>query len=267
MSMKDIMQVRNLTVGYADQIVVDDVSFNLLSDDILGLVGPNGAGKTTMFRAILGLHKFKGKITLFGYGPDKFKPLIPLIGYVPQKITFEPNFPATVRDVVSMGLISEKQHRNASKLIHACGFVWNKVSRNIKRNQDKVLDALKTVGLEHIQNRRIGQLSGGEQQRVFIAKSLVKDPLLMILDEPVTNVDMESQTKFYDLLHKLNKEYGIPIIWSSHDLDAVETYATQVACMNRKLFYHGTTKQFFTDEEALKTYTESTIQAHMHYHN
>ncbi len=267
MSMTSVLQVENLTIGYNNHIAVDDISFDVAEGDLLGIVGPNGAGKTTLFRAILGIQDYKGKINLFGYGPEKYKSLIPRVGYVPQKIAFEPNFPATVYDIVSMGIISDKKIVKGAKLIQQCGCCWNRVYKKIDKTEDKILEALKTVGLEHLKNRRIGELSGGELQRVFIAKSLVKDPLLLILDEPVTSVDMESQNKFYSVIKKINKENGITVVWSSHDLDAIKKYANRVACMNRKLFFHGEKEKFFADEKILKTYTESAMQMHMHDHN
>lgn len=265
MSINNVLEVQDLTIRYNDHVAVDNVSFDVAEGDLLGIVGPNGSGKTTLFRALLGLQQYEGKISMFGYGPDKFKSLIPLVGYVPQKVIFEPYFPATVYDVVSMGVISEKKIVKGAKLIQQCGCCWNRIYNN-EGKTEKILHALKTVGIEHIKNRRIGELSGGEQQRTFIAQSLVKDPILMVLDEPVTSVDVESQTKFYQLVEKLNKEYGITIIWSSHDLDAIEKYANRVACMNCKLFFHGEKKEFFEDKEILKTYTESAMHIHMHDH-
>ena len=100
---------------------------------------------------------------------------------------------------------------------------------------------------------------------MFIATSLINDPLILVLDEPVTSVDVESQTRFYDAVTEINRN-GTTIIWSSHDLDALEKYASKVACMNRQLFFHGHKEDFFADEDILKTYTESAMQAHMHGH-
>lgn len=260
-----ILQVENLTVGYDGHAAVDNISFDVAEGDLLGIVGPNGAGKTTMFRAILGLQSYEGKIRLFGHGPDKLKHLVPLVGYVPQRIVFEPNFPATVRDVVSMGVVSDKRIAKGARLIQQCGCCWNRMYSEIGSTDGKVAEALRTSGILHLRDRRIGELSGGELQRVFIAKSLVKDPLLMILDEPVTSVDAGSQAKFYGVIRKIN-ELGITVVWSSHDLDAIERHASNVACMNRKLFFHGKKEKFFADEDAVRTYTESAMQMHMHDH-
>ena len=267
MSMTSVLEVKDLKIGYNNHLAVDDISFDVKEGDVLGIVGPNGAGKTTLFRAILGLQQYSGKIKLFGFEGTKYRSLLPLIGYVPQKIAFESNFPATVYDVVSMGVISDKKIVKGANLIQECGCCWNRIYKKIGNNTDKVTEALKTVGLESLRNRRIGELSGGELQRVFIAKSLVKDPLLLILDEPVTSVDVESQTKFYNVIKKINEENNITIVWSSHDLDAISKYANRVACMNKKLFFHGEKEKFFSDKELLKTYTESSMQMHMHHHD
>ena len=267
MSVTSVLDVKDLTINYDNLPAVDNISFDVKQGDCLGIVGPNGAGKTTLFRAILGLQSYSGKIRLFGFEDSKYDSIIPLIGYVPQKVTFEPNFPATVYDVVSMGLISDKRIVQGVKLIQECDCCWNRIYQSIKKKDDKITQALHTVGLEHLRNRRIGELSGGELQRVFIAKALVKDPLLLILDEPVASVDVESQTKFYNVIQRINKENNITIIWSSHDLDAISKYANRVACMNKKLFFHGAKEKFFSDKELLKTYTESSMQMHMHNHD
>lgn len=260
-----ILGAKNLTVRYNGHVAVNNISFDVGEGDLLGIVGPNGAGKTTLFRAILGLQPYEGEIAMFGHGADKFGSLIPLIGYVPQKITFEQNFPATVHDVVSMGVIPRRASADGAGLIRRGGFRRNRAGGRGGR-RGMVEEALRTVGLRHLRDRRIGELSGGEQQRVFIAKSLVKDPVLMILDEPVTGVDSESQARFYGLIKRLNEEDGITIIWSSHDLDAIESYASRVACMNRALFFHGNKERFFADKEALGAYAESAMQEHMHDH-
>jgi zinc transport system ATP-binding protein len=234
--------------------------------DLLGIVGPNGAGKTTLFRAILGLQNYAGVIKLFGYEGKKYHPLLPLIGYVSQKVNFETNFPATVFEIVEMGLLSEKKLHKSVILLQDCGCCWNRVYKKINKNHDKVTEALRTVNLESLKDRRIGELSGGELQRVFIAKALVKDPILLILDEPVTGVDIDTQNKFYDVIKRINNENKITIVWSSHDLEAISKLANRVACMNRKLFFHGEKEEFFSNKDLLKTYAESAMQMHMHNH-
>jgi zinc transport system ATP-binding protein len=170
------------------------------------------------------------------------------IGYIPQKKTIEQNFPATVEEIVSLGITTTTT-------------VTGKISK------EKIESALETVDLLVQKDRRVGELSGGQQQRVLIAKAMVNDPKLLILDEPVTGIDLETQNKFYSLLKKLNQENRITIIWASHDLDAVNRLATSVACINRSMFFHGKTHEFFENPDLLKAYSESSMQAHMQLHN
>jgi zinc transport system ATP-binding protein len=203
---------------------------------------------------------------LFGYEGKHYETLLPLIGYVPQKVNFEPNFPATVSDVVSMGMLSERKLVKGAMLLQSCGCCWNRIYKPSSKSMEKVDEALKIVGMESFRNRRIGELSGGEQQRTFIAKALVNEPMLLILDEPVTGVDVDVQKKFYTLLKKINKENNITIVWASHDLTAISQLANKVACINRSLFFHGEKGEFFADKDLLKTYAESAMQLHMHDH-
>lgn len=264
--MNAILRMRDIRISYGSHVVVDNITFDVMEGDMLGIVGPNGAGKSTLFRAILGLQSYSGNISILGYDKNRYNPLIPLIGYVPQKIQFESNFPATVYDVVSMGIISSKTTSKGMKMFDGSDYKWNRAFGEHMGKGDRIANALKTTYLEKLRDRRIGELSGGERQRVFIAKALVKDPLMMILDEPVTSVDVESQNRFYSVVERINKENRITMIWSSHDLDAINSYANKVACMNRRLFFHGDKKEFFENEEIIKTYTESAMQAHLHAH-
>lgn len=263
----NVLEVSDVSIRYNGYLAVDKINFDVKAGDLLGIVGPNGAGKTTLFKAIMGMQNHTGKIKLFGYEEEDYRPLLPLIGYVSQKVSFEPNFPATVSEVVSMGLVPEKKVRKGSLLLKNCGYSRNTLHQKLEKDGDKVLESLKTAGLESLKDRRIGNLSGGELQRVFIAKALVKDPVLLILDEPVTGVDVDAQNKFYSVLKKINKENQITIVWSSHDLEAISKLANRVACMNRKLFFHGEKEEFFSNKELLKTYAESAMQMHMHDHN
>ena len=157
------------------------------------------------------------------------------------KNQFLKNFPATVSDVVRMGL------RNES-------------------DENKINEILQQLWIHELQNRRIGELSGGQLQRVFIAKALVNNPKILILDEPVTGIDQQSIELFYSILRELNSKQKITIIWSSHDLDAVNQLANHVACLNRTLFFHGESEKFFSDDELVKQYSEASMQEHMHHH-
>jgi len=240
--MLKIVEIENLTVQYPDVKALDNVSFEVNQGDFLGIIGPNGAGKSTLFDAMLGLNtKYKGTIKFFGEDIRKSKYYLKEIGYVPQKPIFEKNFPVTVTDVVRMGLRNET-------------------------DENKIDEVLQQLWMHELRNRRIGELSGGQQQRVFIAKALITNPKILILDEPVTGIDQQSIDLFYSILRELNSKQKITIIWSSHDLDAVNQLANHVACLNRTLFFHGESEKFFSNDELVKQYSEASMQEHMHHH-
>ena len=237
----NVVEIKNLTVEYSGVRALDNISFSINQNDFLGIIGPNGAGKSTLFACMLGIiTEFKGEIYFFGENIRKSKKYLGDVGYVPQKPVFEKNFPATVKEVVRMGLK--------------------------KGSEKKIDEALQQVWIHELSHRRIGELSVGQQQRVFIAKALVGDPKVLILDEPVTGIDTQSTEIFYSILHDLNQKHNITIIWSSHDLDAVNKLANKVACLNKTLFFHGISQEFFSNEELIKQYSESSMQQHMHHH-
>ena len=234
-----IVELENVSVSYENGIhALEDISLTVREEDFLGLVGPNGAGKTTLIKVILGLiTNCCGVIKLFGkpHNAEGRK----RIGYVPQKMSpLEQSFPATVQEVVASGLTAKKG-------------LLNSLDNADKIQIEKVL---KTVEIDHIRNRRIGELSGGQQQRVLIAKALVSEPDLLILDEPVTGIDFGSQAKFYALLETLNKHLGLTLILASHDISAISAFSTKVACINKRLFYHGESQDFFKSEEFSRVY-------------
>jgi len=236
-----IVDIEKLTVDYAGIKALEDVSFGIAEGDFLGIIGPNGAGKSTLFRCMLGLHtQYDGIIKFFDQDIKDSKKYLSQIGFVPQKPVIDKNFPATVREVVSMS-----QNSNDSK---------------------KVDEVLQKVWMHELSDRRIGDLSIGQQQRIFIAKALVNSPRILILDEPVIGLDVYNQDLFFQILSELNTKEKISIIWSSHDLDAVERLANKVACLNKTLFFHGISQEFFSDDEMLKKYSETSMQMHMHHH-
>jgi zinc transport system ATP-binding protein len=238
------VSVESVSYDYGQGLTLDRISFAVDEGDLLGIIGPNGAGKTTLFSCMLGLiEDYSGTITVLEKDIRKDRRTLKEIGYVPQRKSIEQNFPATVEEVVSLGAVSKKPTRQ------------------------KIYSALETVGMSELKDRRIGELSGGQQQRVLIAKALVNNPRLIILDEPVTGIDQETQNRFYSLIKKLNQENKITIIWSSHDLDAIKKLANKVACINRSMFFHGQAGDFFGDEEMVKKYSEASMQRHMHMHS
>ena len=236
-----IVDIEKLSVDYSGVNALEEISFGIDDGDFLGIIGPNGAGKSTLFRCMLGLHtQYDGIIKFFGHNIKNSKKYLSQIGYVPQKPVVDKNFPATIREIVSMS-----QNSNDSK---------------------KVEEALQKVWMHELADRRIGDLSIGQQQRVFIAKALVNSPKILILDEPVIGLDVYNQDLFFQILSELNTKEKISIIWSSHDLDAVERLANKVACLNKTLFFHGISHEFFSDDEMLKRYSETSMQMHMHHH-
>ena len=240
--MQEVIKLENVTYGYNSDLVLEDISFKADQGDLLGIIGPNGAGKTSLFSLILGLLEgYQGKITVFGEDIRNNRKILKKIGYIPQKNIIDQGFPATVEEIVSLGVFERK-------------------------TKDKIISAIKIVGLLEQKHKRIGELSGGQQQRILIAKALVNEPQLLILDEPTTGIDLETQNKFYALLRKLNSENKITIILASHDLDAINKLANKIACVNRKMSFHGDAREFFGNEQLLKSYSESSMQAHMHLH-
>lgn len=238
-----IIEVDRLSYSFGPIGVLEDISFVVQEGDILAMIGPNGAGKTTLFSSILGLlQDYTGVIKIFGEDVRKNKAVLKNVGYIQQKRAIDTNFPATVEEIVSLGISGPS-------------------------SKERTLSALMTVGLYDLRKRRIGELSGGQQQRTLIAKAFVNNPKLLILDEPATGIDQDSQNKFHDLLKKLNVDNKITIVWASHDLDSVIKLANKVACLNRRMFFHGNTHEFIENADALKAYSESTMQMHMQKHS
>jgi zinc transport system ATP-binding protein len=239
-----VVNIDNVSYRFNSALVLENISFTVDKGDFVGIIGPNGAGKTTLFRSMLGLlEDYQGRITFFGEDIRKNRNILQKIGYIPQKNSTDQGFPATVEEIVSLGITGRRPSKN------------------------KINHAIEIVGLFYQKTKRIGELSGGQQQRVLIAKALANEPELLILDEPVTGIDLKTQNKFYVLLKKLNEENKITIIWASHDLDAVKKLANKIACVNRRIFFHGDATIFFENNELLKSYSESTMQAHMQLHD
>ena len=237
-----LVSVQSISYNYNSEVVLENVSFNVEEGDFLGIIGPNGSGKTTLFQCILGLlDTYSGRITVLNKDVKKNKKIFIKIGYIPQKKSIDQKFPLTVEELVSLSLT-------------------RKTSMNV------VYEILKQVGLYNMKNKLIGQLSGGQQQRVLIAKALVNNPLILMLDEPTNELDQKSQDDFYFLLKELNEKNKITIIWTSHDMNAVYKYANKVSCINKRMFFHGDKEEFFSNEDHLKNYSESSMQTHMHAH-
>ena len=224
-----LISVENVSLHRQGLQVLKEVSFAISAGDFLALIGPNGSGKTTLIRIILGLlQPTEGGVFLMGEKAEQFTQWR-RIGYVPQKAThLDSFFPASVREVVAMGLISLKRF---PRLLTA-------------QDEVSIDQALDRVGLTGLKTRRIGELSGGQQQRVFIARAIVNRPDVLFLDEPTAGVDAETQSRFYDMLAELNHREGLTIVLITHDFGIITKHANKVACLNQRLFFHGTHQDF-----------------------
>lgn len=205
---QNIIEVNDLSFAYQQKPVLTNVSFAVQERDFVGLIGSNGAGKTTLLKMIVGLLKpDSGSIKLFGAPIERFREWN-RIGYVPQKNSFNPLFPATVREVVLSGLY------NKNKLF----------KRVTKADHQKCDEALHAMNIEDLASKRIGELSGGQQQRAFLARALINNPALLILDEPTVGIDAETQQGFFHLIKHMHQHHNITFLLVSHDMDWVRSY-------------------------------------------
>jgi len=224
-----LISLENISFRVNGLEVLRNISFAISPGDFLALIGPNGSGKTTLIRIILGILKpTGGRVIILGEAMNQFSQWR-RIGYVPQKAThMDPYFPASVREVVAMGLLSQKSF-----------------PRFLNRQDESLIDrALERVDMKPLKSRRIGELSGGQQQRVFIARAIVNGPDVLFLDEPTAGVDAETQTRFYEMLAALNQEKGLTIVLITHDIGVITKHVNKVACLNQRLFFHGTHEDF-----------------------
>lgn len=217
---KPVIEIENLSFAYDGTLALEQVNFTVYERDFISIVGPNAGGKTTLLKLILGLlQPRQGNIRVFGTSPDKARSRI---GYMPQRTTLDPLFPVSVMDVVLMGRLG-----HGTRL----GF-YSRADRL------KAREALQRVEMDDFGNRPFSSLSGGQSQRVLIARALAVEPAMLLLDEPTANVDVAVENEFYELLKKLNDTMTIVLV--THDLGFASHYVTHVACVNRKLLAHPT---------------------------
>lgn len=237
--MASVLSVENLSFGYGPTEILGHVTFAVEKGDYVILAGPNGAGKTTLIRTILGLTgRYEGRVELFGQGLSGFAGW-GKIGYLPQRVNaFNPLFPATVREVVGLGLLSQKAF-----------------PRRLTRNDEiKVRQTLEQMGVVDLKDMPVGELSGGQQQRVFLARALVSNPELLILDEPSTALDPQARENFLESIGKLNREQGITVILITHDTDLIGKRATKVLYLDRRVVYYGPSADLCNSPEMSRYY-------------
>jgi zinc transport system ATP-binding protein len=216
---QEVIDVHDLSAGYDEDPVLEDINLSVRERDFIGLIGPNGGGKTTLLKVFLGLlEPTKGQVRILGQPPREGRRHI---GYVPQSVELDRAFPISVWDVARMGRLGRRG------LLH----------RYTEQDDDAVAKALHSVDMLTHRHSRIAELSGGQRQRVYIARALATEPRVLLLDEPMANIDPQVSTSIYELLRQLNDH--VTIIMISHDVGAISTYVKTIGCLNRFLFYHA----------------------------
>jgi zinc transport system ATP-binding protein len=225
--MKKLLEIKNLSAGYDNQVVLENVSLDIFSNDFIGVIGPNGGGKTTLIKTILGLVKpISGEINLLISKKN--------IGYLPQVNQIDKRFPITVIDVVRSG--------------KADTALFSSFHKN-RQEKEKAETLLQEMGITSIRNKSIGELSGGQMQRVFLCRALMNEPELLVLDEPSTYVDNNFEGELYLKLKELNDQMAILLI--SHDVGTISFFVKTIACVNRSLHHHPSN---IISEEQLASY-------------
>ncbi len=233
-----MLSVRDLSVSLSGREVLHRVSFDMAPGEVTGLIGSNGAGKTPLLRAILGLvAPTSGEVLVAGRPRSRRNPLL---AYVPQRLALDPDMPLRARDLVGLGLDG-----------HRFGVPWPSSRR--RAAIDAVLEA---VDGTHLANSRVGNLSGGEQQRVMIAHALISQPALLLLDEPLANLDIRSEGEVVDLLARVATEQEVAVLVSAHDMNPL------LGCMSRVVYLAAGRATSGTTEEVVRTETLSALYGH-----
>lgn len=222
--MKPIIEIKNLAAGYDGRTVLHDVNLNVYERDFLGIIGPNGGGKTTLIKCILGLLKptageinFHAPTEASSHSQLSTSNLPLSLGYLPQYSTIDRKFPISVEEVILSGLSIQK----------------SLTSRFTPEQREKGKHIIARMGLEGLEHRSIGQLSGGQLQRALLGRAIISDPSVLILDEPSTYIDKRFEARLYELLAEINKECAIILV--SHDIGTVLQQVKSIACVNETL--------------------------------
>lgn len=243
--MNPLLKVEEITVELSGERVLEQVSFELHENEFLAIVGPNGAGKTTLIKTILGLIKpVSGRIII--REDIKKRKAGTIFGYLPQEFSYRRNFPIRVIDVVLLAVYP----------------TIKPFSFPSKEQMEKAREYLELMGVGELANALYSELSGGQKQRVQIARALMLDPPIILLDEPRTGIDIVGQKNFYELLLRIKENRGIIMV--THDIGVVSRYCDNVACLNRRLLCH--TPPCNIDDETLKTLYGADVKSITHEH-
>ena len=236
---RTLIELDGVGVSLGGQPVLEGITFSLDERMFLGVIGPNGAGKTTLLRVILGLVRAdSGIVRVMGMSPGELKHELHHIGYVPQNVAFDPMFPVSVYDVVMMGRIC---------CIGTLRFAGRK-------DREAVLESIRMVGLEGQERRIIGELSGGQQKRAFLARALCMETRILLLDEPTSGLDLPAQDMFMELLTDLKESLGLSVIFVSHDVNVLARFADELICINRTMHLHGKPQEVLGSEHLKEAY-------------
>jgi ABC-type Mn2+/Zn2+ transport system ATPase subunit len=217
------VHIKDLCLSYNAHPVLEDINLEIQAGRYVGILGPNGAGKSTLLKVIMGLsHPSRGEVLVFGAPPQKLRRQGGLVGYLPQRPLTNPHFPVSALEVVLMGRYGQV----------------GLLRRPSPRDRQIALENLGRVGIAGLADRPIGELSGGEQQRVFIARALSVKPRLLLLDEPTISLDACAQDDMYDLVEGIKNELGLTVLMVSHDVGAVARHVDDVICINRRIHVH-----------------------------
>ncbi|MBP3548368.1 MAG: metal ABC transporter ATP-binding protein [Alistipes sp.] len=230
MSREPIIRIHDLGVRYDSTIALEHVDLEIYADDFVGIIGPNGGGKSTLVKAIMGIVPHSGSIE---YSDKLLRGKKPHIGYLPQISSFDKEFPISVREVVMSGLQAERG-------------LWQRYGASDRKRVDETLER---ASLAELRDRAIGELSGGQLQRVMLCRAIISEPKLLVLDEPTNFVDNRFENELYNLLHHLSEHMAIVMV--SHDIGTISSVVRSIVCVNRHVHRHDSN---IITEEQLRNY-------------
>jgi zinc transport system ATP-binding protein len=247
----EVVRTESLGCSYRVGPVLEDVSISVAAGDYVGIAGPNGSGKSTLVRALLGLNIISsGTATLFGVPIERFSEWS-RVGYLPQHVNlFNPVFPATVAETVSLGLLSLKRFPR----------------RLTRQDKQKVHAVLEELGIYDLAGKLIGELSGGQQQRMLLARALVNDPELLILDEPTAALDPETRERFYRLVSGINHNRGVTVLLVTHDMGTIGLHASKLLYLDKRLLFYGSFDEFCHSPDMSALFGEHSQHLMCHRH-
>lgn len=233
----EVVIAEGVTIYYNEYKAVEGLSFKLREEETLLLLGPNGAGKTTLLRTLAGFYKnYEGKLLIFGRKPSDGRELI---SYVPQTHSLNERVPLTAVEIVAMGGLYKR------------GFIHNNIPKGLIK---KAEEALKFVGLDEIKNKPFRELSGGQKQKVLLARALISDPKILLLDEPLSALDPNARVEVTGVLGKIKREKRISMIIATHDINPLTEIGDKVMLLNKRLVAFGTPDEVLRDEIISEVY-------------